>query len=85
MFPFLRLTPNAAVSLTAGKAPSYIEKQEFAAHVVKPGITKATDRYKPGRGEDAIAPARLNPAWTDLTANPIGSRTFFFASPVGTV
>jgi hypothetical protein len=84
MFPFLRLTPDAAVSLTAGKAPSYIEKQEFASHVEKPGLTKATDRYKPQRGEHAIAPARLNPAWTDLTANPIGSRTFSFA-PVQSV
>lgn len=84
MFPFLRLTPAAAVSLTAGKAPSYIEKQEFAPHVVKPGLTNATDRYRPGRGEGAIDPARLNPAWTDLTANPIGSRTFSF-SPVQSV
>lgn len=84
MFPFLRLTPDAAVSITAGKAPSYIEKQEFASHVEKPGLTKATDRYKPQRNEQAIPPARLNPAWTDLTENPIGSRTFSFA-PVRSV
>jgi hypothetical protein len=79
MFSFLKITPDTAVALTAGKAPSYIEKQEFAAHVEKPGLTNPTDRYKPQRGE-VIAPTRLNPAWTDLTANPIGSRTYSFGA-----
>lgn len=83
MFSFLRITPDTAVALTTGKAPSYIEKQEFAAHVEKPGLAKPSDRYKPQRGE-AISPTRLNPAWTDITADPIGSRTFSF-EPVQSV
>lgn len=83
MFPLLTITPDAAVSLTAGKAPSYIEKQEFAAHVQKPGLNSPTDRFKPQRGEP-IEPTRLNPAWTDLTANPIRSATFSF-EPVQSV
>jgi len=83
MFSFLRITPDTAVALTTGKAPSYIEKQEFAAHVEKPGLAKPSDRYKPQRGE-AISPTRLNPAWTDITADPVGSRTFSF-EPVQSV
>ena len=83
MFPFLKIKPDAAVSLTAGKAPSYIEKQEFAANVVKPGLVQPSDRYKPVKGA-VIAPSRLNPAWTDLTESPIGSRTFSF-EPVQSV
>jgi len=79
MFSFLRVTPANAVALTTPKPPSYIEKQEFAAHVEKPGLNQPTDRYKPQRGE-VIAPTRLNPAWTDLTANPIGSPTYSFGA-----
>ena len=42
MFSFLKITPDTAVALTAGKAPSSIEKQEFAAHIEKRGFTNPT-------------------------------------------
>lgn len=83
MFSFLQRKPEAAVALTAGKAPSYIEKQEFAEHVQIPGLVDPTDRHRPVRGAP-IEPTRLNPAWTDLTESPLGSPTFSF-NPVRTV
>lgn len=83
MFSFLTRKPEAAVALTAGKAPSYIEKQEFAENANVPDLVRPTDRHRPARGA-AIEPTRLNPAWTDLTESPIGSPTFSFR-PVQTV
>lgn len=83
MFSFLMSKPEAAVALTAGKAPSYIEKQEFAENAHVPELVDPTDRHKPARGA-RVEPTRLNPAWTDVTESPIGSPTFSF-HPVRTV
>ena len=83
MFSFLTRKPEAAVALTAGKSPSYIEKQEFAENAHVPELVDPRDRHKPVRGA-RIEPTRLNPAWTDLTESPLGSTTFSF-HPVRTV